>query len=189
MSASHTRSTGSALGAHTGLMRCCRIQLSISEDIASSGSRKWPLCHQELLQTTRSSQSTGYWSAFFIRSSASRNCKDRVMLLFLAVPDSAPKFRDRSNVTAVYGTQLLGMSQPGWEDLGWENASYCPLYQVILFDWMACLNNACNHRKLQLEETMLTRGCHDEHARPRSFSTANITRSGKILHNGLRQGM
>ena len=29
----------------------------------------------------------------------------------------------------------LGMSQPGWEELGWENASYCPLYQVILFDW------------------------------------------------------
>ena len=62
--------------------------------------------------------------------------------------------------------KFLGMSQPGWEDLGWENASYCPLYQVILFDWMACLNNACNRCKLQLQKIMLTRGCHDEHARP-----------------------
>ena len=73
------------------------------------------------------------------------------------------------------------MSQPGWEDLGWENASYCPLYQVILFDWMACLNNACNHCKLQLEEIMLASGCHDEYVQPRSFSTARITRKGKIL--------
>ena len=24
------------------------------------------------------------------------------------------------------GTLGLGMSQPGWEDLRWENASYCP---------------------------------------------------------------
>ena len=77
--------------------------------------------------------------------------------------------------------QWLGMSQPGWEDLGWENASYCPLYQVILFDWMACLNNACNHCKLQLEEIMLASGCHDKYVRPRSFSTANSTRGGKLL--------
>ena len=80
-----------------------------------------------------------------------------------------------------YTTQVPGMSQPGWEDLGWENASYCPLYQVILFDWMACLNNACNHCRLQLEEIMLASGCHDKYVRPRSFSTANITRGGKIL--------
>ena len=72
----------------------------------------------------------------------------------------------------------LGMSQPGWEDLGWEHASYCPLYQVILFDWMACVNNACNHCKLQIT---LASGCHGGYVRPRSFSTTNITRGAKIV--------
>ena len=77
--------------------------------------------------------------------------------------------------------RCLETSQPGWEDLGWENVAYCPLYQVILFDWMVCLSNACNPCKLQLEEVTLARGCHDKYFQLHSSSTRSITRRSKIL--------
>ena len=76
--------------------------------------------------------------------------------------------------------QLLGTSQPGWEDLGWVSAAYWPSYQVILFDWMVCLNNVCNHCKLQLGEVTLARGYHEEYVQPCSSCAGNVTRGSKI---------
>ena len=76
---------------------------------------------------------------------------------------------------------LQGTSQPGWEDLGWENASYCLWYQVTLFDSMVRLNNECSHCKLQLEEVALPRGYREECVQPRSSSTGNVTTKSKTL--------
>ena len=74
---------------------------------------------------------------------------------------------------------LLGTSQPGWEDLGWENASY----------WMVCLNNACSHCKLQLEEVALPRGYREEYVQPRSSPQAMSPEEARFWQSGVRWGI
>ena len=75
------------------------------------------------------------------------------------------------------GNVATGLGRPGW---GGKMRPIAHSNQVILFDWVVCLNNACNHCKLQLEEVTLAQGYREEHVQPCSSSTGNATRGSKI---------